>query len=189
MNGEAFSIRDAAAFVAAIDQDLEATTAENVELVRKGRLRQEEADYVTGLIRDVRSDLVHAFGPLELGQSYERRDPAVSWQDKNRWIGGELDRREAEFPELVRKGRLAPPDAEQRIRVLRTLRRLYWRELFMWDPEPGPALDWLRATRELNRLMAADDEYPGGRSLYRQLVRKHAAAVELEEAEQGRLVA
>lgn len=189
MNGEPFSIADAAAFVDAIDAELEATTRANVELVRKGRLTGQEAEYVTALVRDVRSDLVHAFGPLDIGASYERADPAVSWHDKNRWIGRELEQRAADYPELVRKGRMTEAEAKIGLRIMATLRRLYWRELFMWDPEPGPALEWLRATRAIDRMMGTDEAYPEGRTLYRQLVRKHLAAVELEDGEQGRLVA
>lgn len=192
MNGEPFSIADAAAFIAAIDAELEATTRTNVEAVRKGRLTAQEADYVTALIRDIRSDLVHAFGPLEIGQSFERPDAAVSWHNKNRWIGRELEDRTEQYPELVAKGRLTRQEAAIGIRVMTTLRRLYWKELFMWDPEPGPALDFVRACRRYPPTGFGDSIekiHGAGRTLYRELVRKHLAAVELEDGAQGRLVA
>lgn len=190
MNGEAFSIRDAAAFVAAIDAELEQLATANVEAVRKGRQTQREADYVVGLIRDIRSDLVHAFGELN-GASYERPDAAVSWPNKIRWIKGELERREEEYPELVRKGRMTQQQARIGIQILATLRRLYWKELFMWDAEGGPALEFQKACRQIPPISPSELEakHSEGRRIYRELARKHLAAVELEDAEQGRLVA
>lgn len=190
MNGERFSITDAAAFIGAIDAELEATTRANVELVRKGRLTQLEADYVTGLIRDIRSDLIHAFGPLERGGCVERPDAAVSWTNKVRWIKGEHDQRQADYPEAVRKGRMTDAEARLGLRVMTTLRRLYWAELFMWDAEPGPALDFQQACRQIPPIGMAElnARHDEGRKLYRRLIRAHVAAVEIEDG-QGRLVA
>lgn len=182
MNGEPFSIADAAAFVAAIDAELERTTRENVERVRKGRQSQAESDYVVGLLRDVRSDLTHAFGPLHV--CFERADPVVRWRDKVRWISRELEARNRDYPELVRKGRMTEADARTGIRVIKTLYRLYWRELFMWEPEPGPALEWLT---DIRRRVTPDAPPPP--PLYRELVRKHAEQVALEDGDQARLVA
>lgn len=189
MNGAAFSIKHAAAFVAAIDAELEQLTRNNVELVKKGRQTQQEADYVVGLIRDIRSDLVHAFGELPVGGSYERTDPAVAWSNKVRWIKGELELREATYPEAVRKGRMTREQAAIGVRVLATLRRLYWSELFMWDAEAGPALEFQRACRAGVSPSEIEAKHGEGRRIYRELVSKHAAAVQLEDAEQGRLVA
>lgn len=194
MNGEHFSIADAAAFVGAIDQDLADTVRDNVELVRKGRLTQREADYVVGLLRDIRSDLFHAFStvPFESGVCLERADPVIPWRDKVRWIKLELERRRADYPELVTKGRLLEREARLKLAMVRTLHRLYWRELFMWEPDPGPALDWLRAIRrnKLAALGGLDEQIPDGRRLKMELVRKHMATLELEDGKaQGELVA
>jgi hypothetical protein len=191
MNGELFSIADAAAFIGAIDQDLADCAAAHVDQVRKGRLTQHEADYVVGVLRDIRSDLVHAFGPLDVGACLEREEAAVRWRAKVRWINGELEARRSSYPELVAKGRLEERAAKRKLAMLRTLHRLYWRELFMWEPDPGPALEFLLAIRK--RKDATADEIdrliPRGRQIYRELVRKHVAAVELEDGGQMELVA
>jgi hypothetical protein len=192
MNGEVFKIADAAAFVAAIDRELAGCTRDHVDMVRKGRLTQAESDYVVGLLRDIRADLIHAFGPLEPGASIEQPGPAVRWRAKVRWINGELERRQSAYPELVVKGRLTDQDAKIGLRLMSTLRRLYWRELFMWEPDPGPALDFLLAIR--SRKVASNEDLdrliPHGRETYRELARKHFAAIELEDAAaQGELVA
>jgi hypothetical protein len=190
MNGELFSINDAAAFVAAIDAELDQAARASAALVRKGRLSPAESGYVVGLLRDVRSDLAHAFGPMDPGGCLERPDPAVRWRDKVRWIRQELETRERDYPELVAKGRITPTDMRLKIRMLRTLGRLYWRELFMWEPDPGPALDFLLAIRR-SKIPPEDLDraIPGGRELYRELVRRHAASLELEESGQMELVA
>jgi hypothetical protein len=192
LNGEILNIADATAFVAAIDKELDELARANVERVRKGRLTQAEADYVVGLLRDVRSDLAHAFGPVELGRSIERADPAVRWRDKVRWIGAELEARERDYPERTAKGRMTEADAKIGIRVMKTLRRLYWRELFMWEPEPGPALEWLQRIRRCapSEIAAVDAAIPDGRRLKRELVRRHMALLELEDGQaQGELAA
>lgn len=192
MNGEIFSIADAAAFVGAIDDELGAATRDHVELVRKGRLTQVEADYVIELLRDIRSDLCHAFGPLDVGATIERDGPAVRWRAKVRWINNELDRRNETYPEAVRKGRMTEREGKLGIRLIRTLHRLYWRELFMWEPDPGPALEFLLMIRKSKTASAEDIDraIPHGRQAYRELVRKHMAELEIEDGKtQGELVA
>jgi hypothetical protein len=188
-----FAIADAAAFVAAIDQELADVAAAHVDQVRKGRLSQKEADYVVAVLRDMRSDLAHAFSviPWQSGDSIERPDPAVPWRQKVRWVKLELEQRRADYPELVRKGRLEESVARRKLAMIRTLHRLYWRELFMWEPDPGPALDWLQAIRrcKLGEISAIDARIPDGRRLKRELVRKHMAELELEENGQMELVA
>lgn len=191
MNGEIFNIADAAAFVAAIDQELADAGRDQIELVRKGRLTPREADYLIGLLRDIRSDLAHAFSAVPCS-SIERGDPVIPWRDKVRWIKLELEQRRTDYPELVAKGRLLEREAKTKLAMLRTLHRLYWRELFMWEPEQGPALDWLRAIRKnkLGQIAAIDAAIPDGRRLKQELVRKHMAALELEDGQrQGELVA
>lgn len=194
MTGEFFSIADAAAFVAEIDCDLNDVMRDHVELVRKGRLTARESDYVVALLRDVRSDLAHAFSalPFERSDSVERPDPAVSWRDKVRWIKLELERRREDYPDAIAKGRILERDAKRRFAMIRTLHRLYWRELFMWEPDPGPALDWLRALRRctLGEIAALDARIPDGRRLKSELVRAHMAVLDLEDGDaQGELVA
>lgn len=192
MNGDILAIADAAAFVAAIDQELAELGRDHVDQVRKGRLTQHEADYVVGLLRDIRSDLAHAFGPLSFGQTIERSDPAAPWRNKVRWITGELERRRADYPELIAKGRILNQDARVKIKMLATLHRLYWRELFMWEPEAGPALEWLNAIRrhKSGDTAAIDRAIPLGRATMRELARKHQAAVAVEDGQaQGELVA
>lgn len=188
MNGDAWGIADAASFVAAIDKELEGATRENVELVRKGRLTDVEAQYVVDLLRDVRSDLAHAFGPFDPGLGWQRAEPAVSWRSKVRWMKRELDNRRANYPELVNKGRMTEADARLGIRTLAALVRLYWNQLFQWTPDPGPALDYLAELRrgravDLKALRATE-----GARLYRELVRKHLADVEAAEPEQKELL-
>jgi hypothetical protein len=190
MNGEEWGIADAAAFVAAIDRELEAATRDAIELERKGRQTKAESDYVAALLRDVRSDLAHAFGPI----AGVRADPAVRWRDKVRWMKRELADRRERYPELVSKGRMTEPDARLKIRTIAALVRLYWNQLFMWEPDAQPAIDYLA---ELRRTFDAGDTAAlrelgssDGAKIYRELVRKHLADVELESEEaQGRLVA
>lgn len=189
MSAEEWGIADAAAFVAAIDRELEAATRESVELERKGRQTKAESDYVAALLRDVRSDLAFAFGPI----AGVREDPAVRWRDKVRWMKRELGDRRERFPELVTKGRMTEADARLKIRTIAALVRLYWNQLFMWEPDAQPAADYLQTLRrnvnasvaELAKLRASE-----GAQIYRELVRRHMADVELEgEETQGRLVA
>lgn len=192
MNGELFSIADAAAFVGTIDQELADTALEHVDLLRKGRIAEQESQYVVALLRDIRADLAHAFGPLGVGECVERDEPAVRWRDKVRWIKRELEQRRADYPELVAKGRILEASARRKLRMLGTLHRLYWRELFMWEPDPGPALEWLTEIRrnKLGNIEAIDARIPEGRQMKHDLVRKHMAALELEDTEgQGKLVA
>jgi hypothetical protein len=194
VNGEIFSIADATAFVGASDQELADVGRDHVDQVRKGRLTQREADYVVALLRDVRSDLAHAFTviPWQTGESIERGDPAVRWRAKVRWIKQELEARSRDYPELVAKGRLLERDAKLKLRMIATLHRLYWRELFMWEPEPGPALEWLQEIRrcKLGNVDAIDARIPDGRRMKMELVRKHMAELELEDGQaQGELVA
>lgn len=191
MSASYLGVRDAGTFIAAIDAELDRFTREQVDLMRKGRVTQQEVDYVAGLIRDIRSDLVHAFGPLPIGTGIERPQTACSWQDKIRWIKGELDRREEDYPELVRKGRMTKDAAAIGVRVMATLRRIYWNRMFMWDPEPGPALDWIRHLRTNAAKTTAELEaiLPGAHAEYLKQARAHLAAIEAEEAGQGRLVA
>jgi hypothetical protein len=116
----------------------------------------------------------------------------VRWRAKVRWIDGELEKRRADYPELVAKGRLLEADARIKIKMLATLRRLYWCDLFMWEPEPGPAAEWLEAIRRRKSadVTEIDRAIPLGRATMRELVRRHQAAVEIEEGQaQGRLVA
>lgn len=188
MSAASFGINDPAAFLAAIDSELEDTTREGVELLRKGRQTQAEADYVTGLIRDIRSDLVHAFGDLPIGANQERAAPAVRWRDKVRWIRREVERREADFPEAIRKGRLTPQEGRVRLKIVTTLYRLYWQDAFMWEPEPGPALDYMNALR--SGTAQSEEAQLIGRATVREALRLHVAAVDLERNEaQGSLVA
>jgi hypothetical protein len=99
------------------------------------------------------------------------------------------DRRER-FPEAVSKGRMTEADARLKIRTIAALVRLYWNQLFMWEPDAPAAADYLDRLRrasaaELEELRSSD-----GAKIYRELVRKHLADVELESEEaQGRLVA
>lgn len=190
MDSNGWGIADAAAFVAAIDRELELATTGSVELVRKGRLTQQESEYVVGLLRDVRSDLAHAFGPFDPDR-VQRQDPAVSWRSKIQWIKRELaDRREL-YPELVRKCRLTEDEARRGIRVIAALHRLYWQQLFMWVPDEQPAIDYLARIREAKNASSAELEAlrsSEGAKIYRELVRKHMAAVDNEEHGQRELL-
>lgn len=190
LNGEPWGVRDAAALVAEIDRDLEDRTTHFPEQVRKGRINQQEADYLIGLIRDIRSDLVIEFSPIGSGAE-SNRPPRVTWTAKVRWINGELEHRKERLPELIAKGRITANDAQKRISAMEQLRRLYWKGMFQWEPPAGPARDYLAALR---RAIAAGADTSllfnseGGRH-YRELVRAHAREVELEEQRQGELAA
>lgn len=186
LDGEAWGIRDATALVAEIDRDLGDRQAHYPEQVRKGRLDQREADYRLELIRDIREDLLFAFAPPRAGEiraTFERGNWRVTWRDKVRWIERELANRQEHYPERVNKGRMTAEEAEQRIAAIANLRRLYWNKLFQWQPPDGPALEYLKtASAPINC---------EGAEIYRELVRRHAAELELEEAgnKQGELVA
>jgi hypothetical protein len=194
LDGDAWGVSDAAALVAEIDRDLAEREGHYPEQVRKGRLGQKEADYLVGLIRDIREDLAFAFAPLaphEIRATCERPNPHVTWRDKVRWINGELEHRRQRFPELVAKGRLSDTDAQKRISAMEQLRRLYWNKLFQWRPPEGPANDYLRALRAAADA-GADTKalrVSEGARIYRDLVRRHLADVELEENAQGELAA
>jgi hypothetical protein len=175
----------------AIDGELARATAESAELQRKGRRTKEEADYISALLTDIRADLAFGFGPDSSGRGFSRSDPAMSWQNKVRWIRGELEDRRANYPELVAKGRMTKQAAELGIRTVKALARLYWRDMFMWEPEPGPALDYIRAVGTGQFVPGSDARHqlwlsPGGKA-YRD-----AAWAQLQLSrppEQGELLA
>lgn len=194
LDGATWGIADAGAIVAEIDRDLAERAAAYPEQVRKGRLSQTEADYLSGLLGDIREDLDFAFamiGPGEIRETWERPNPRVTWRDKVRWIRRELEARERRLPDLVAKGRLTAADAEKRIAAIEQLRRLYWCKLFQWQPPEGPALDYLKALRSTARSGARLEELRSseGAGIYRELVRRHMATVELEEQKQAELAA
>jgi hypothetical protein len=195
LDGEGWGIADAAALVAEIDRDLADREAHYPDQARKGRIAQEEADYLVGLIGDIRADLLFAFAPLapgELRGSYERPNPRVTWSAKVKWINGELEHRCKRLPDLVAKGRLTQADADRRIGAIEQLRRLYWNKLFQWQPPEGPAIEYLRALRSAVDARADTSALRSseGAKIYRELVRRHMAAVEQESGQaQGELVA
>jgi hypothetical protein len=197
LDGQSWGISDAAALVAEIDRDLGERQASYPELVRKGRLNAEEGDYLLSVVRDIREDLLFAFAPLgdgEIRETWERGDWRVTWANKVRWIDLDLTDCRQRFPELVAKGRLDGNAAQRRIGALEHLRRLYWNNMFQWQPPEGPALDYLKANRAQVLSGAGKEARDAlfkseGAKLYRETVRRHMAAVEAEDAEQGRLVA
>lgn len=193
LDGEGWGVRDAAELVREIDRDLGDRESQYPELVNKGRMDKRDADYRLAVIRDIREDLLFAFAPLGDGQVRLcdiRTAPAIAWRSKVRWINGELEERSSRSEELIRKGRLDPNQAQRSISAMEQLRRLYWDKLFMWEPEPGSqAAAYLEATRKLSpnatdrRLELYNGEL--GRA-FRQTVREHMAALELESGERQR---
>lgn len=196
-DGQGWGVWDAAALVAEIDRDLGERAVAYPELVKKGRLSAEEADYRMTVIRDIRDDLTFAFRPLADGEilgSWERADPRVTWREKVAWINRELGDRRQRFPELVKKGRLTQDQAETRLEAIAHLRRLYWDRMFQWQPPEGPARDYLTAVRATTLAGGYDAlakiRKSEGRQLYQEFVRRHLAIVASESPEaQGRMVA
>jgi hypothetical protein len=197
LDGEGWGIRGAAELVREIDRDLAEREAGYPELVRKGRMNEREADYQLAAIRDIREDLLFAFAPVPEGScrlSDLRPAPAIAWRSKVRWIEAQLAERKERSEELIRKGRLAPNDAQRKISTIEQLRRLYWERLFMWEPEPGSqAAAYLEAIRKLspNATERRAELFSGelGRA-YRQTVREHLAALDAEQGSaQGELAA
>jgi hypothetical protein len=188
MNGECWGVRDAEGLVRAIDAELAKADKDSEELQRKGRRTSEEAKYITALLTDIRADLAFAFGPYDPAIGFTRREPSISWQNKIRWIRLELEERTASYPELVAKGRMTEDAAALGLRTMKALHRLYWRGMFMWEPEPGPALDWIRRLRaavdaaELEQLRASE-----AARIYREAAASQAALA--VPAEQGSLLA
>lgn len=191
-----WGVRDVAALVREIERDLSEREAQYPGHVAKGRMNQREAEQHLAIIRDIRADLLFAFAPLGDGEiRAERLEPAIAWRSKVRWIAAELAERNERSEELIRKGRLERDAAQRAIAAMEQLRRLYWVRLFMWEPEPGSqAAAYLEAVHKLHpnaterRRELTNGEL--GRA-YRQTVREHVAAVELEEDEhrQGELAA
>lgn len=191
-----WGVRDVIALVQEIDRDLADREAQYPSLVAKGRMDRREADARLAISRDIRADLLFAFAPLGDGEIRgERLEPAIAWRSKVRWINGELEERRSRSAELIRKGRLDERIAERAIAALEQLHRLYWARLFMWEPEPASqAAAYLEAIRKLhpNATERRRELFNGelGRA-YRQTVREHVAAVELESdpQRQGELAA
>jgi hypothetical protein len=192
LDGTTWGIADAAALVAGIDRELAVRETAFPELVTKGRVRQEEADWNLGVIRDMRADLLFAFASVEgeIRGSWDRPDNSVTWADKVRWIERELEDARRRFPELVAKGRIDAADAQRRTSTLEHLRRLYWNRMFQWRPPEGPGLDYLRSLEALGHAGARVKPGSEGQRIYREHVRAHLALVDQESADaQGRLVA
>lgn len=197
LDGAHMAVADAAAFIAELDLDLAERDDRMAEAIAKGRMHASEADHVSGLIRDLRADLLHAFAPVPEGEpreSINREAPDFAWPAKVAWIRAELAALEAAAPEAVAKGRMTAEHAWGRIDAFRLLLRLYWRDMFMWLPPAGPALDYLQDRRgktlagvggaELRAHMASD-----GGKLFRQMVRDHLALVAADNPQQGELAA
>lgn len=191
-----WSIGDANALVREIDAELAEREANYPRLIAKGRMNKHMAEQLLAIVRDIRADLLFAFAPLGGGELRgERIDPAIAWRSKVQWINRELASHRERDEELINKGRLDRAKSQRAIGALEQLRRLYWGQMFMWEPETGSAaetyLRTLRATdpnaiermRELRQSELA--------RAFRQTVREHVAAVELEadSQRQGELVA
>lgn len=192
LDGTEWGIAEAGALVAAIDLELAETRATNDALLQKGRIDQREADWRSGIVTDMREDLLHAFAPLAGGEIREPHDSRVTWSDKVRWINLELEERRARYPDLVAKGRITEAQASRRIAAIAALRRLYWERMFQWLPPEGPALEYLRALRSAANAGVKGRALLGrsaGHRLYQDLVRAHVAELERERGGEGRLVA
>jgi polyhydroxyalkanoate synthesis regulator phasin len=195
--GQGWGVWDAAALVAEIDRDLGEREVVYPELVKKGRIAEQEAAYRMSVIRDMRDDLTFAFRPLadgEIAGSWERADPRVTWCEKVAWINRELADRQDRFPELVKKGRMTKDEAERRLEAVEHLRRLYWDRMFQWQPPEGPAREYLAALRATTLAGGYDAlariRKSEGQQIYREHVRRHLAIVASERPDaQGRLVA
>jgi len=192
-----WGVRDAGALVRLIDQDLAAREADYPEAIRKGRMDQRSADARLAIVRDIRADLLFAFSPLGPSEiRFARPTPAIAWRSKVRWINHELDELQSDkVREAVRKGRRDGNATQAAISIMEQLKRLYWDRLFMWEPEQGSEaaayleqLGRIPAGNVERRRELSDGEL--GRA-YRQTVREHLAAVELERdpTRQGELAA
>lgn len=193
MNGEAWGIWDAAAMVAAIDAELGRMAARHETLLAKGRIDPRVAAYHADLAGDIRADLAHCFGPFDPAKGWERPPPVLPWRDKVRWIGAELDERREKCPDLVAKGRMTEADAADGIHLFGQLRRLYWNNAFMWEPEEEEARAYVLALRSADKLdearIAELRAGPGYRRM-QEAMRAHLVLLEQESGDaQGRLVA
>jgi hypothetical protein len=191
-----WGVRDVVALVQEIDRDLADREASYPALINKGRMDKRAAEQSLAIVRDIRADLLFAFAPIGDGESRGARlEPAIAWRSKVRWISAELEQRQERSEELIKKGRLDRQQAQRSISAMEQLKRLYWERLFMWEPEPGSqAAAYLDAIGALhpNAVDRRRELWEGelGRA-YRQTVREHMAAVELEadEQRQGELAA
>lgn len=197
LDGTHMAITDAAAFIAELDLDLAERAARMADAIAKGRLHDSEAEHVTRLIGDIRADLLHAFAPLadgELRGNFNRERPDFTWNNKVTWIRGELAELEANAPDAVAKGRMTSDQAKRRLAAFRLLIRLYWRDMFMWLPPPGPALDYLQdrhgqALAGVGGAKLREHMASIGGKMFRQYVREHMAVLEAENGQQGVLAA
>lgn len=195
--GDNWGIHDAALVIAEIDRELADREVSDKALVEKGRLDPREAEHRARVVGDIREDLYIAFAPIPNGEIQywcERLGPAVSWNDKVAWINRELDLREEHYPQMVKKGRLTIDDMEDRIKAIRQLRRLYWEQMFMWEPPEGPAMDYLRALRAAaiegrGSVAVTPLRKSEGRKIYQEHIRQHMAAIASDKAKQGELAA
>lgn len=192
-----WGIKDAMALIAELDKELATIEADAADRIAKGRLTQQEADYVSGLVKDIREDLTYHFGPIERGELAPpaKTNCAVAWGDKLRWINAELAERQRDYPEAVRKGRMTEGQARRGLAFVAALRRMYWNHLFCWSPPAGPAANYLEDLHAIAENGWADKDRlealrasPGAREL-QDLVRGHMDRVELEEQGQRSLVA
>jgi hypothetical protein len=190
LDGTAWGVADAAMLIATIDVELAEREATDRELLTKGRIDPLEADWRKAVIADIREDLLFAFAPLDAGDirsTWDRSDRRVTWHDKVRWIERELADRRAGYPELVAKGRIEEGEARRRVRALGELRRLYWCQMFQWEPSDPAARDYLAAVRKtvdrrggegkLEELRQSD-----GYRAYREHVRAHMRVLDQEAA-------
>ncbi len=191
-NGECWSIVDADAMIAAVDRELQLVADRAAELERKGRQSSAEGAYVRRLLEDVRADMAHAFGPFDRAVGWHRPGQAINWQAKVRWMKGELALRESSYPDLVAKGRMLEADAKAGIRIMRGLVRLYYEGMFQWEPEGGPALEYIRAARACSGDPAKHAELTDtpGQLAYRRQADELYAVIQAEQGKgQGELIA
>lgn len=195
-DNNAWCIDGADAVVAEIRRELEDMRSTFPDKLAKGRLKQEEADYLEALVAEILADLAVAFGDLPPFSLMVPPEGRYVWADKVRWIRGEIERREANYPMQVDKGRLTREQADGRLFAIRQLYRLYWEKGFAWTPTGAEARAYLKQlyalprdgsaeTREAIARLSASD----GASACRAEARAHIAHVFNELHGQGRLVA
>lgn len=134
--GQGFHVDQARAMKAELERELEERKRVYPGLVKKGRLKQEEADRRIALFEEIRADLAQAFHP-DIMQRFDlaRSDRKFAWREKIAELRRELALRERFYPDRISKGRLTEGLARQRIADMQLVHDLFWRKMFRFEPE------------------------------------------------------
>lgn len=121
--------------IAELERELEQRRRHYPDRVRKGDMTQEDADYRTAILAEIRADMNVAFHPKPwtVPTGMNLVEPQFPWAAKVKELERTLAARDRHYPVQVRKGELTEADAAAQLDALRHVRDLYAVKLFGYE--------------------------------------------------------